>query len=99
MSSLVRVDLNYALTFAIDRSRPIFEGGSFSKHNPAVIVFLKPHQVTKRNKKEVVFHVGKQKMIHPVRNFPSLQSFSFGVGGSAALVCVPTVSTSLLKYP
>ena len=29
----------------------IFEGGSFSKHNPAVIIFLKPHHFTKRNKK------------------------------------------------
>jgi hypothetical protein len=60
---LLQGELNYALSFAIDRSWPIFEGGSFSKHNPAVILFLKPRKFTKRNKTEVVCHVGKQKPI------------------------------------
>ena len=56
-------ELNYALSFAIDRSWPIFEGESFSKHNSAVILFLKPRQFTKGREKELVCHVGKQKPI------------------------------------
>jgi hypothetical protein len=44
-------ELKWALSFAIDRSWPIFEEESFSKHNPAVIIFPKPYQFNKQGKK------------------------------------------------
>ena len=54
-------ELKYALSFAIDRCWPIFEEETFSKHNPAVILFPKPHQFNKRKNQKDIYQVGKKK--------------------------------------
>lgn len=49
--------LEYALSFAIDRCCPLFEKGSFTKHNPAVILFPNPCQFNKRDQKKVFYDI------------------------------------------
>jgi hypothetical protein len=55
-------EVQYAVSFAIDRCWPIYEHGSFLKHNPAVVLFPKPHKFTAPEKRQgVVYRVGDQK--------------------------------------